>query len=124
MARVLVVEDDIDFGEHLSALIRARGHEVEVAPDGEHALMRLQVGELPSLILLDLMMPEMDGWTFRARMLQDARLAAVPIAVLSGVGSLGNEARKLHIEHYLGKPVDLQALYRLIERYASAPVSS
>ena len=117
MARVLIVEDDLDFREHLSALIRARGHEVELAVDGEEALLRLHVGEPPSLILLDLMMPEMDGWTFRARMLQDAKLAAIPIAVLSGVGSIA-EARKLHIDHYLSKPVDLQALYRLIERYA------
>ncbi len=118
MARVLIVEDDLDFREHLSTLIRARGHEVEIASDGEEALLRLHVGEPPSLILLDLMMPEMDGWTFRARMLQDAKLSKIPIAVLSGVGSVGNEAEKLHIEHYLGKPVDLPALYRLIERYA------
>jgi len=118
MARVLIVEDDIDFREHLTMLIRSRGHEVEIAVDGEEALLRLHVGEPPSLILLDLMMPEMDGWTFRARMLQDAKLAAIPIAVLSGVGSVGNEAQKLHIDHYLGKPVDLPALYRLIERYA------
>jgi len=118
MARILIVEDDIDFREHLTALIRARGHEVEIAADGEEALLRLHVGEPPSLILLDLMMPEMDGWTFRARMLQEPKLASIPIAVLSGVGSVGNEAEKLHIDHYLGKPVDLQALYRLIERYA------
>jgi two-component system, chemotaxis family, chemotaxis protein CheY len=121
MARVLIVEDDLDFREHIAALIRSRGHEVELAADGEEALLRLHVGEPPSLILLDLMMPEMDGWTFRARMLQDAKLAAIPIAILSGVGSahsVGNEAQKLHIDHYLGKPVDLPALYRLLERYA------
>jgi two-component system, chemotaxis family, chemotaxis protein CheY len=98
-------------------LIRARGHEVELAGDGEEALLRLHVGEPPSLILLDLMMPEMDGWTFRARTLQDPKLAAIPIAVLSGVGTV-SEAQKLHIDHFLGKPVDLPALYRLIERYA------
>jgi two-component system, chemotaxis family, chemotaxis protein CheY len=118
MARILIVEDDLDFREHISALIRARGHEVEVAADGEEALLLLHVGEPPSLILLDLMMPEMDGWTFRARMLRDAKLADIPVAVLSGVSRVGNEAQKLHIDHYLGKPVDLPALYRLIERYA------
>jgi len=117
MARVLIVEDDLDFRDHLAVLIRARGHEVELASDGEEALLRLHVGEPPSLILLDLMMPEMDGWTFRAHMLHDPKLAAIPIAVLSGAGNPG-EAEKLHIEHYLGKPVDLPALYRLIERYA------
>jgi len=117
VARVLIVEDDIDFREHLAVLIRARGHEVELAADGEEGLLRLHVGEPPSLILLDLMMPEMDGWTFRARMLEDPKLATIPIAVLSGVGSAG-EAEKLRIDHYLGKPVDLQELYRLIERYA------
>jgi two-component system response regulator MprA len=118
MARVLIVEDDIDFREHLANLIRARGHAVELAADGEEALLRLHVGEPPSLILLDLMMPEMDGWTFRARMLEDARLAAIPIAVLSGVDSVGNEAEKLRIDHYLGKPVNLAELFRLIDRYA------
>jgi CheY-like chemotaxis protein len=118
MARVLIVEDDLDFRDHLARLIRARGHEVELASDGEEALLRLLAGEPPSLILLDLMMPEMDGWTFRARMLQDEKLARIPIAVLSGVGSVGSEAQKLHIEHYLGKPIDLPALYRLIERFA------
>ena len=115
MAKVLIVEDDFDFREHLARLIRARGHQVELASDGEEALLRLHVGEPPSLILLDLMMPEMDGWSFRARMLQDERLAAIPIAVLSGVGEVGNEAHKLQIDNYLGKPVDLMKLYRLIE---------
>jgi len=118
MAKVLIIEDDPDFREHLAALIRSRGHQVEFADHGEDALLKLLVGELPSLILLDLMMPVMDGWTFRARMLQDPKLAAIPVAVLSGVGSVKNESLKLQIDSYLGKPVDLPALYRLIERYA------
>jgi CheY-like chemotaxis protein len=116
MARVLIIEDDLDFREHLAALLRSRGHVVELADDGEDALLRLQVGELPSLILLDLMMPVMDGWTFRAHMLADAKLARIPVAVLSGAGSVDTEARKLRIDTYLGKPVDLPALYRLLER--------
>jgi CheY-like chemotaxis protein len=116
MARVLIVEDDVDFREHLAALLRARGHVVELADHGAEALLHLQIGEPPSLILLDLMMPEMDGWTFRAHMLKDPRLAAIPVAVLSGAGSVESEARKLRIDTYLGKPVDLPALYRLLER--------
>jgi CheY-like chemotaxis protein len=117
MARVLIIEDDVDFREHLAALLRARGHAVELADHGEDALMRLQVGAPPSLILLDLMMPVMDGWTFRAHMLRDARLAAIPVAVLSGASGVGNEARKLRIDTYLGKPVDLPALYRLVATF-------
>src|SRR5258708_36640484 len=101
MATDLIIEDDLDFREHLAALIRARGHVVEIADHGADALLQLQVIEPPSLILLDLMMPEMDGWTFRAHMLRDPKLAAIPVAVLSGARRGHTRARKLQTASYL-----------------------
>ncbi len=116
---MLLVEDDLDFREHLSFLIESRGHRVETADDGEQAMMHLQVGDLPSIILLDLMMPVMDGWSFRAKLLADERLARIPVAVLSGVAAIRSEAQKLRIDMVLGKPVDLPALYRLLDQHAA-----
>ena len=118
MSRVLVIEDDTEFRDHLVHLIQKRGHEVVTADHGAAALAILQSGVKPNLILLDLMMPEMDGWMFRARSMTDPAIAKIPIVVLSGVHAIENEWVKLGAVGHLGKPVNLIKLYELIERYA------
>ena len=69
------------------------------------------------MILLDLMMPVMDGWQLRAELLKDPRLASTPVVLLSGVADLSSEARTLQAIDYLLKPIDLKRVYQLVETY-------
>ncbi len=81
---LLLVDDDERVREALVALLEAQGYPVVGAANGREALDVLRVrGLRPGLILLDLMMPVMDGWQFRAAQLADAELATVPVVVFS-----------------------------------------
>src|SRR5439155_12456386 len=82
---VLVVEDDTDGRETLAELLEAEGYPVARAANGRQALDYLQRAGPPGLILLDLLMPVMDGYQFRQRQRQDPVLASIPIAVVSVV---------------------------------------
>ena len=74
MAKVMLVEDDVDIRADLSALLCSEGFEVVCAADGAEALAHLRAGARPAVILLDLMMPLMNGWEFRAEQLRDPSL--------------------------------------------------
>src|SRR5437762_11749160 len=80
---VLAVEDDFDLRDALVPILEYEGHRVVSAANGQEALERLQTMPPPSLILLDLMMPVMDGEEFRARQLRDPTLASIPVVVVS-----------------------------------------
>src|SRR5262245_45714290 len=80
---ILVVEDDTDLRDTLSDALRMEGYDVVAVEHGEAALRHLQRGLKPCMILLDLMMPVMDGWTFRREMLKDDDLAAIPVVVMT-----------------------------------------
>jgi len=79
--RILVVEDDLELRNALGQLLEAEGYVVEYALDGGEALDRLEVPEPPCLILLDLMMPHVDGWQLRAAEVRNAKMAAIPVTV-------------------------------------------
>jgi CheY-like chemotaxis protein len=83
-APVLIVEDNLDLALTLAMYLELRGHEVAVARDGAEGLAFLRDRPLPSLIVLDLLMPVLDGWGLRREQLRDPRLAAVPVLVCSG----------------------------------------
>ena len=110
---VLVVDDDEDFREIVSMVLRGEGREVVCATSGEEALSLLQRGFRPSLILMDLMMPGMNGWVLRHRLAQDPELARIPIAVLSG----DHQALRVHPPEgvkCLQKPVSLSTLFDVV----------
>jgi CheY-like chemotaxis protein len=115
--RVLVVDDDFEFRETLTYVLRDSGYEVVSASDGEEALARLRSGPRPCVIILDLRMPGMNGWQFREAQMRDAALSAIPVLVLSGDGQAAEEARAFGVEVSLKKPVPLDALLRSIQRY-------
>lgn len=83
---VLVVEDDPDIRDVLMEALDQAGFTVRSAANGAEALADLRAGHLPGVILLDLMMPVMDGWQFRAEQLKDTRLAGIPTMVISAGG--------------------------------------
>jgi CheY-like chemotaxis protein len=84
MARVLLVDDNRFILAAMSRALRARGHTIETANDGAVALRLLAVDPLPDVIVLDLSMPEMNGYEFRAAQRADPRLAGIPVVIASG----------------------------------------
>lgn len=112
---VLIVEDDPDLREGLAFLITHWGHVVVTAANGREALDRLdQMAGPPCMIILDLMMPEMDGWELRRSLLGQPAYADVPVLLVSGVADLDEAAKALSAVDYLRKPVDFQKLSRLV----------
>ncbi|MGZ3438442.1 MAG: response regulator [Polyangia bacterium] len=115
---VLVVEDDEDIRADLTAILRVKGFAVDEAANGTEALARLHDGARPCVIVLDLMMPGMNGWELRQVMLQDARLAAIPVIVVSGKGRIAHdEEQALSPAAVLVKPFELTELLSLVARY-------
>jgi CheY-like chemotaxis protein len=98
---ILVVEDDDDIRDALREMLVDEGYAVEVATNGAEALDRLRaMVAKPCLVLLDLMMPVMDGWTFLAEQRRDADLAGVPVVVLSAARDLPDDVETIR------KPLD------------------
>ena len=105
--RVLLVEDEDTIGQVVSDVLTLEGYEIRRARNGREALGILRTW-LPRLILLDLMMPVMDGWAFRAAQRQLVGNAArVPVIVLSGAREVRARAAELGAVEALSKPFDL-----------------
>jgi CheY-like chemotaxis protein len=116
---VLVVDDDDDTRLSIADLLTFEGCTVETAGDGRQALELLRGARPPSLrvILLDLLMPVMDGWQFRAEQLGDPRLASIPVVILSAASGAQEEAASLRANDYLVKPFDTLLLLSTIDRF-------
>jgi CheY-like chemotaxis protein len=113
---ILLVEDDDDYREGLADILRSEGYSVRGAANGLEALEYLKTAEAkPNVILLDLMMPVMNGWDFRQRMLAEASLADIPVILLSAVHD-GAAAETLHPAGALQKPVQLAELLKMVEQ--------
>ena len=118
---VLVVEDDEDIRADLTAILRIKGFAVDEAANGKEALARLRGGERPCLMVLDLMMPVMNGWELRAAMLADGELADLPVVVVSGKGRIPpDEERTLAPAAVLVKPFELSELLDVVARFCAA----
>jgi CheY-like chemotaxis protein len=112
--RVLVVEDDPDLRGALAAILEEAGYRVVEAEDGRDALERLRSGAAFCLIVLDLFMPEMNGWAFRAEQTKDPRLASIPVVVISADSSSAERAKGLGVVTALTKPVDVNRLLQVL----------
>lgn len=113
---ILIVDDDTDVREVLGELLADEGYETDMCSNGRAALDLLRGGARPRLILLDLMMPEMDGWQFRAEQLRDAALRSIPVVVMTA--SRGVEREDLGGAEVLQKPVGLGEILEAVERNA------
>lgn len=110
---ILVVDDDPDILEALSEILEAEGYALRRARNGQEALERL-VEPLPNLILLDLMMPVMDGWEFARRMRERPDANGVPIIVLSADRNVGGKAKEIGALGHLAKPFELGDLLQMV----------
>ncbi len=113
---VLVVDDDEDVRTMVGFVLEDAGFEVQTASNGLDALRVLRGGVDPDVILLDMMMPEMDGWAFRAEQLKDPALAPIPTIVCSAFGSPRATAREIGAHGYLEKPMKIDELVAAIDR--------
>jgi two-component system, OmpR family, phosphate regulon response regulator PhoB len=106
--RVLIVDDERDVREGLAELLTGAGFDVSSVRTAAEAWQRLQQPVLPNVIVLDLVLPDVDGWDFNSRLKRDPRLAAIPIVAISGAGKLVDAARSLR------KPVDPEELIGIL----------
>jgi CheY-like chemotaxis protein len=116
---VLVVDDEPDLCETLRVILQMHGYHVVTCRDGAEALAQLRAGVRPCLILLDLMMPRMNGMQFHEEQARDPALRQIPVVVLSGGGKLESTAAALGME-WLRKPVELPVLLETVRRFSSA----
>ncbi|HET7587458.1 MAG TPA: response regulator [Gammaproteobacteria bacterium] len=118
--KVLIIEDDHDVRESLVLLLEMEGYTVVVADHGREALDYLQAAaELPCLILLDLMMPVMDGFEFRARQKENATLASIPVVIMSAAGNVHEKLPGLDPKAYIKKPMDFSDVADAVGRYCA-----
>jgi two-component system chemotaxis response regulator CheY len=119
---ILLIDDSPDLRLPMKRLLEMEGYGVICAENGQVALETLRSSaQLPGLILLDLMMPVMDGQTFRAHQLQDAQLAAIPVIVMSASALVKHQSDQLGVYAYLSKPVEIDRLLDLTERVFRRP---
>jgi len=119
---VLIVDDDPQVRHCIATLLDTQGYRVAQAANGFEALDYLHSHDRPCLILLDLTMPKMNGWVFRAHLREDPGLASIPVVVLSGVPDLYRETTDLNV-FYLDKPPHWPVLLSIVECYALRPES-
>jgi len=114
--RILVVDDDDDIREVMQELLAAEGFQVDGARDGIDALGKLEVESSPPLILLDMMMPRMDGEAFLKALRAKPALAKASVVVISGNGAARARADDLQAAGCLVKPFELEDLLALVRR--------
>ena len=113
---MLIVEDDADLREMMAQLLTLEGYHIDTAANGREALEYLHEAPRPDVILLDLMMPIMDGWEFRRRQQNDPALADVPVIVLTALDQAQARANDLNGVDFLKKPLDFDRLLDLVRR--------
>jgi len=111
---IAIIDDNTDIVEAVTEMLGDLGYRVTSYRDAGLALEALERAEIPSLIVLDLMMPRMDGWTFRLKQRACARLRDVPVIVMSASGSAQAEA--IDADAYLRKPLSMERLCSTIEQ--------
>jgi CheY-like chemotaxis protein len=112
---VLIVEDDEDLREMMAQLLTIEGFQAATVANGKEALDYLHEQDRPEVILLDLMMPVMDGWEFRRKQQADPSLAGVPVIVLSAIDPA--RAARVDADAFLKKPLDFDRLLDLVRGY-------
>ncbi len=118
---LLVIDDDHDILLSLQDALEIEGYCVATASTGREALESLMKGLRPDLILLDLMMPDISGWAFRAWQRSHEEFASIPVVIISGQGLSGSEVARLEADGYLAKPLDLDDLLDIVARFVPPP---
>jgi CheY-like chemotaxis protein len=110
---ILVVDDDAEIRESIADLLQDEGYEVAVAANGREALDQIRAGLRPRVVVLDLMMPVMDGWQFLDERARDAALKAVPVVVVSATPETLQPPETCA---FIRKPMRLELLLEVVGR--------
>jgi CheY-like chemotaxis protein len=113
MPSIMVVEDDLDTRDMLERFLQLEGFDVRTAANGQIALDALRADSELCVILLDLMMPVMNGWQFREAQARDPRLSGIPVVVVTAAGSR-DAMPAIEADGWLSKPVDFDRLLATI----------
>jgi CheY-like chemotaxis protein len=116
MAAVMIVEDDRDTREMLERFLELEGFEVRTAENGQLALEALRINGDPCVILLDLMMPVMNGWQFREAQASDPRFSKIPVIVVTAAGAR-DDIPAIDADGWVPKPVDFDRLLATIDSF-------
>ncbi len=104
---ILIVEDDVDTASALADLVRIAGHQAITMANGQEGLRYLEAHFASvCIVILDLMMPVMDGWELRKRMLADARLRSIPVIVTTGNKLALEKAEQAQVRLFVTKPIE------------------
>jgi len=126
--KILLVDDDADFTEAIKLLLESRSYDVTAANDGKEGLKKAQTEE-PNLIILDVMMPEMDGYQVCAKLKADPRYRQIPILLLTAVGeaitttSYTKEmGMRIEADDYVPKPIEPIEIVERVEKLLRIPM--
>ena len=119
---ILVAEDHLDSRDAMRALLEAFGYRVLVAVDGREAV-DLAIREGPDLVLMDIMMPEMDGFEATRALRGDARTANMPIIAVTAMEGAQQLALQAGADDFVRKPVDIRGLVAKVHRFLPPPVA-
>jgi CheY-like chemotaxis protein len=111
---ILIIEDDRDIRDTLRLILELEGYSPLVAKNGREGFEALQGCARPCLILLDLMMPVMNGWEFLDAHRRDVTIATIPVVVVSAIGEA---AARLGAQATIKKPVELDSLLKIVRKY-------
>lgn len=116
---ILLIEDETELRQILARTLKSEGYEVVEAADGNEAIdyLRDRNTPRPNMILLDLMLPGMNGWSVRTELLKDPLLARIPIVVLSGTANVPQTAATMRAAAYLEKPFRLDRFLHVVENH-------
>ncbi len=117
---ILVVDDDIDIRDAMCLVLQHSGYRTLSAANGAEALRALGDGASVDLILLDRMMPVMDGWGFRNAQRDGPAFADIPVVVLTGDGRASAKAEAIGAAGYLKKPLDLDDLLAVVAHHTKS----
>jgi len=117
--KILLVDDDESICSSLKEHLEGEGHVVATAANGQQAFRLLRRGDRPDVIVLDAMMPVMNGWDFRSAQLSDPDFANIPVVVVSACGLGGRTVlSQFGVADYVPKPLNTDALMKAITRAA------
>ncbi|HMH17636.1 MAG TPA: response regulator [Burkholderiales bacterium] len=115
--RVLVIDDDIDIRRNLRRLLESEGYEVALCEHGQLALDYLNAATvLPNLMILDLMMPVMDGFEFRKRQQEIPRLAHIPLIIMTADGRIDEKMIRTSAQVSVRKPADIDTILHAVKQ--------
>ncbi len=122
-AKILLIDDDIDFVEATKIVLESKPYEVIVAYDGDDGLRKARE-ENPDLIILDVIMPVKDGFTTASQLKKDAELSKIPVLILTSFAEKGGESSiavsgglTLETEDYIDKPISPEELLSKVEKH-------